>query len=293
MPTITRLGLAQAKHQLELVPWVPRERQGISVHNTGGTSGIGKGAAYASDAGLDHFWRLDAPAGVTANGETNVAGLAFQFRGRAIGILFRSNSATAPFVDFRVDRRLYRSGDLRQRWVETYAIGSDHTVGAVIIDTDLPDVPDGRPHVLEVTLPGDRDGGGDARALVIWALLVDKLSGGYREPQRFGAPLTTQAVPNGAFTDIPMIPNAGTQDQALRGVTEIIYTNTTAAPIGVELRQDGSTTVLPDTPDGMVPANGSWVCKFQRPVTLFSPSGVVWQHKASAAGLNFTPIGEW
>jgi len=132
------------------------------------------------------------------------------------------------------------------------------------------------------------------RRVRISGLMVDKVTGGYPEPGKYGFINNVVAVPT-SLTAIPLASTTIGNDAPVRAITKIIYKNTAAS----------ATTI---TVNGYVDTDlAMWSCNlaaagssgdtqtldFGRPVMPPGlATGTRFRHIAGASGVNFTVIGE-
>lgn len=236
------MPIAKDSRQLDLIAYTPRDGSWRALNGAATSAPTMQhgGVAYLGAEQMPIGWQASVSAGIGAFGNTLSNGVAFPFYGRAIGAqVRRTDTYLAPVIpDFVVDGRVYPGADVRPRWLDGTAAGTSDHFGVLMIDTDLPDTPDGRPHVLEIIHNGDRDSSQPARTLLVYALIVDKVSGGYvDQPKRAG--LTNHAAVPLTLSTLYV---ATAVDRRPRGVRQIRYTNplAVAVPIIVTSQFSGS-----------------------------------------------------
>jgi hypothetical protein len=123
-----------------------------------------------------------------------------------------------------------------------------------------------------------------SRTLILYAVLLDKLAG-YPVPQ----PVET-AISTTTLTTSPVeIPSNRTGENPTRGVSEIIYCNTTASDRIVSVKTNYGSGVV-TVWRKVVPANDERTLTFRQPQVLNS----TWTHECdAAAAVNATPMGSY
>lgn len=235
--------VAKDKRQIHWVPFTPRDGSWRALNDAQSSAPtmVHGGATYlGSEVGGHEGWQATVASGVGSFGNSFTNGVMFHFYGRAVALrVRRADTYSQPVIpDFIIDRRVYSGTDLRVRWNDGVMGTTNEHYGLIVIDTDLPETPDGKPHTLEVVVCGDRDSAQRSRTLLFYGLMVDKISGGYSEPSAVGGIFNHAAVP---LTNTAIILSP-TTDVRPRGVQLVRYVNplAVAVPIAVTYGFSGS-----------------------------------------------------
>lgn len=237
--------LAQRTKQRSMCLVSPKPNE-VSTYLTNGatvTNDIGRGPGMAVE-GLPTTWALSVPAGRTAGGDIGVAWWRWQFYGDSVGLgLIKRYGTFQPDnvgLAVRIDHRTYDLQELRAKNADG-AFGYDSTA-MLLIDDDLPKVPDGRAHLIEVGLVGDPTTGGNTRYALIAGIFCDEISGGYRPAPRRAVLLDSIDVPTVAAA-LPTTQTGGESFAAIRAVRKVHYCNTNASARTVTVTYQGGNGV--------------------------------------------------
>lgn len=266
----------------ELIRHTPRDGSWTS-YGTGGTVTLGRSefsSAEGSDRGLAQMWVISVPGAIN-----NVAVLRFsippQARKVGAGWLSSSSLSGSVSVDFILDGRPYAGPDPRYRFLDDLTPQSSvEQEWHYIIENDLPPVPDGRPHTLDIVVTADV-AGATTQTVRVYGLLLERRLG-LTEAPRVAEPITPTAVPTSSGF-IASGQSGASSVRVFRGTWQIVYTNTGGSPATVTVT-DNSVTAWAKS----IAAGDSATLDFR---TLTNIAG--WKHVASAAGINCTIVGGW
>lgn len=288
--------LAQRTKQRSMVLVPPKLNEVSSYLTNSATMTYDPGRGGLGIEGLPTTWTLSVPPGRTAGGDVGCAWLRWYFSGDAIGLnIIKKYGTFQPDnvgLAVLIDHRLYDLQDIRTKDSDggfTY-----DTTTMMLLDEDLPAVPGGRAHMLEIGLIGDPSSSGNTRTISIPGFFADEVTGGYRPQPRRAMLIDAIAVPTSAAS-IPLTQTGFEAFSAARAIRKIYYNNTNAAARTVTITFNGGngaktfkTIYLGATGS----AGDSDYVDFGEDVVLPAVTGTRFQHVASGSGVVATIQGK-
>lgn len=219
---------------------------------------------YDNEDGSDTGITISVPQGLNFGARIRVP-----FYGTVFGVRFRHGSTYTPF-GVSIDGVAYGSFATQHTYLDNEAASLTDGESLIMVDTDLPD----GLHYADIVLTSQASG---TSALFLYGLILESRAGYERKLRNQIINATT------ALTTTQTAISLGSQASSqVRGVRQVIYTNTTASPITVTI-QNNSAILWQKS----IAAGDSATFDFGAPTAVSSSQ----THAASATGINATVIG--
>lgn len=234
------------------------------VDNVGGTASFQSQGIYDNEDGSDTGITISVPQGLNYG-----VRIRFPFYGTVLGVRFRHGASYTPF-GVSIDGVAYGATATQHTYLDNEAASLTDGESLVMIDTDLPD----GLHYADIVLTSQASA---ASSLFLYGIVVEKRAGYESKPRNQYIAGTT------AITTTQTAVSLGSSTTAqVRGIRQIIYTNTSASAITVTI-QNNSSIIWQKS----IGAGDSAVFDFGSPTAVAS----IFTHAASATGVNATVIG--
>lgn len=234
--------------------------------NVGGTASFQSQGIYDNEDGSDTGINISVPQGLNYGVRIRVP-----FYGTVFGVRFR-HGATYTNFGVSIDGVAYGAVSTQHTYLDNEAAGLTDGESLVMIDTDLPD----GLHYADIVLTSQSS---TTSSLLLFGIIVEKRAGYEAKPrqQYIGSTIALTT----SQTAVPLTSSGGSTT-AIRGIRQIIYTNTGASSITVTIQNSGTVMWQKSISSG-----DTAIFDFGASTAI---AGSI-THAASVAGINATVIG--